>query len=81
MAGVEQRRAEIAQRIREARRERGLTQEQVAVILGCSRIKMNRVEQAQADLTVIELDLWVTFHFAGATVVPWHTGHGNTPSR
>lgn len=56
-AGVAQRRAEIAQRIRQARRQRGLTQEQVAEILGCSRIKMNRVEQARADLTVIELDM------------------------
>lgn len=55
--GLEQRRAEIAQRIREARRQRGLTQEQVAKLLGCSRIKMNRVERAQAELTVTELDL------------------------
>lgn len=25
-------------------------------MLGCSRIKMNRVEQGQADLTMMELD-------------------------
>jgi transcriptional regulator with XRE-family HTH domain len=54
---VEERRAEIAQHIRDARRERGLTQEQLARLLCCSRIKMNRVEHGQADLTVIELDM------------------------
>ena len=54
---MKQRRTEIAERIREARRQRGLTQEQVAELLGCSRIKMNRVEKARADLTVMELDL------------------------
>lgn len=51
-----QRRTEIAQRIRDARRQRGLTQEQTAELLGCSRIKMNRVERGRADLTVLELD-------------------------
>lgn len=55
--GVERRRIEIAQRIREVRRQRGLTQEQVARLLGCSRIKINRVEKARADLTTTEVDL------------------------
>ena len=53
---IRRRRAEIAQRIREARAQRGLTQEQAARLLGCSRIKLNRVERGRADLTALEID-------------------------
>jgi len=56
VGSVEQRRTAIARQIHAARRQCRLTQEQVAQIVGCSRIKMNRVERAQADLTVVELD-------------------------
>ncbi|MCL4294145.1 MAG: helix-turn-helix domain-containing protein [Anaerolineae bacterium] len=52
-----QRRTEIGRRIREARIQHHLTQTEVAEILGCSRIKLNRVENGKADLTALELDL------------------------
>lgn len=52
-----QSRTKIAQRIREARAQQGLTQEQVARELGCSRIKLNRVENGRADLTASEIDV------------------------
>ncbi|MCL4295592.1 MAG: helix-turn-helix transcriptional regulator [Anaerolineae bacterium] len=54
---VDQRRAEIASRIREARFQHGLTQEAMADLLGCSRIKWNRIENGKADLTALEIDL------------------------
>jgi transcriptional regulator with XRE-family HTH domain len=50
------RKMEIARQIRKARTRRGLTQIQVAEILGCSRIKLNRVEQGQAVLSSLEID-------------------------
>lgn len=54
---INQRRAEIAARLREARSQHGLTQEEVAELLGCSRIKWSRVENGKADLTALEIDL------------------------
>ena len=54
---IEQRREVIATRIRTARRLRDLTQEQLAELMGCSRIKINRVERALTDLTMPEADL------------------------
>jgi len=50
------RRSQIAERIRQARKLYGLTQTQAARMLGCSRIKMNRVEQGRTDLTALEID-------------------------
>jgi transcriptional regulator with XRE-family HTH domain len=52
-----QRRLEIGGRVREARSRHGLTQTQVADLLGCSRTKLNRVEQGKTDLTASEIDL------------------------
>ncbi len=54
---VDQRRAEIAERIREARSQCGMTQEEAAALLGCSRIKVNRVENGKAEFTTSQLDL------------------------
>ena len=53
---IDQRRLEIAQRIRKARSSSGMTQEEAAKILGFSRIKMNRIENGLAELSVLELD-------------------------
>ena len=53
---VQQRRTEIGHRLREARTHTGWTQEQAAEYLGCSRAKINRVEQGETDLTGIELE-------------------------
>jgi transcriptional regulator with XRE-family HTH domain len=46
---------EIARRVRTVRDERGWTQEDVAALLGCSRTKMNRIENGRAELTGSEL--------------------------
>ncbi len=51
------RRRQIAQRIREARRKHGWTQEQTAQFLACSRIKVNRVERGRAELSIAQLEL------------------------
>jgi transcriptional regulator with XRE-family HTH domain len=53
----DRRRTEIGRRIREARAQHHLTQMEVAEMLGCSRIKLNRVENGKADLTALEIDL------------------------
>jgi transcriptional regulator with XRE-family HTH domain len=52
-----QRRPEVGQRIRQIRTSRGWTQEQVAHYLGCSRRRVNRVEQGITDFGVFELEL------------------------
>ena len=54
---VQQRRPKIGLQIRKARAEKGWTQEQVALYLGCSRRRVNRVEQGITDFTVFELEL------------------------
>jgi transcriptional regulator with XRE-family HTH domain len=53
---VDQRCLEIGQRIRQARRHRDLTQDQLAELLGISRITMNRVERGRAELTMTQID-------------------------
>jgi transcriptional regulator with XRE-family HTH domain len=52
-----QRRPKIGQHIREARSQKGWTQECVASYLGCSRRRVNRVEQGITDFGVFELEL------------------------
>lgn len=52
-----QRRPEVGQRIREIRLSRDWTQAQVAHYLGCSRRRVNRVEQGITDFNVFELEL------------------------
>jgi transcriptional regulator with XRE-family HTH domain len=52
-----QRRPEVGQCIREIRTSRGWTQDQVAHHLGCSRRRVNRVEQGITDFGVFELEL------------------------
>jgi transcriptional regulator with XRE-family HTH domain len=52
-----QRRPEVGQRIRNARFQKGWTQERVASYLGCSRRRVNRVEQGITDFGVFELEL------------------------
>jgi transcriptional regulator with XRE-family HTH domain len=56
-AYLERRRREIGQRIREVRRRNHLSQEEVANHLGCSRLKMTRVENGQTEFSVVELEL------------------------
>lgn len=51
------RRPEIGQRVREARSKKGWTQERTALYLGCSRRRVNRVEQGITDFNVFELEL------------------------
>ncbi len=53
---LEQRRNEIAGRIREARSKRKWTQEQAAQYLGFSLSKYNRVERGGAELTLLEAE-------------------------
>ena len=52
-----QRRPAVGQRIRKARTISGWTQEHVAQYLGCSRRRVNRVEQGITDFGVFELEL------------------------
>lgn len=52
-----QRRVEIGRRIRKARLRQEWTQARVAKYLGCSRRRVNRVEQGITDLSVFELEL------------------------
>lgn len=50
------RRAEIARRIRQARRAARRTQGDAAEILGCSRVRLNRVERGLVDLSLPEAE-------------------------
>jgi transcriptional regulator with XRE-family HTH domain len=52
-----QRRVEIGQRVRQARLSQGWTQARVSSYLGCSRRRVNRVEQGITALSVFELEL------------------------
>lgn len=52
-----QRRPKVGQRIRDIRASKGWTQEQVAHYLGCSRRRVNRVEQGITDFGLFELEL------------------------
>lgn len=54
---LEKRRIEIGGCIRTVRRKHKWSQEQVAEFLGCSRAKVNRVENGTAEFTVGELEL------------------------
>jgi transcriptional regulator with XRE-family HTH domain len=56
-AQLAHRKHEIAQRIRQARRQRGWTQEQIAELLGCSRKRYNSMERGRTELRAIEIDL------------------------
>lgn len=56
-AYLQKRRYEIGQRIREVRRHANLSQEEVADYLGCSRLKVNRVEKGLTEFSVVELEL------------------------
>jgi transcriptional regulator with XRE-family HTH domain len=51
------RRPKIGQRIREVRSQIGWTQERTAHYLGCSRRRVNRVEQGMTEFGVLELEL------------------------
>ena len=53
---AQRRREEIAKRIRTARQQFGITQIEAAKLLGCSRIKLNRVERGKVDVSAVELD-------------------------
>lgn len=54
------RKEEITQRLRQVRRQRGWTQQQVADLLGCSRKRYNSVERGESELSVTEIDLLAT---------------------
>lgn len=56
-AYVLRRRPEIGRRIRAARMEKKWTQEGTAIYLGCSRRRMNRVEQGLTNFDIFELEL------------------------
>ena len=51
------RKAEIAQRIRLARRQTVWTQQQAADLLGCSRKRYNTIERGRGEFGVTEIDL------------------------
>jgi len=51
------RRSQLGTAVRQARRARGWTQEQVATYLGCSRRRVNRVEQGITEFSLFELEL------------------------
>lgn len=50
------RKLEIAQRIREARVKAHLTQEQAATLVPCSLKRYNRIERADGDLNLVEAE-------------------------
>lgn len=54
---VSRRRSQVGQQVRKARRNRGWTQERTALYLGCSRRRVNRVEQGVTEFTLFELEL------------------------
>lgn len=54
------RKEEIAKRLRQARRQKGWTQQKVADLLGCSRRRYNSVEWGESELGVTEIDLLAT---------------------
>ena len=54
---LQQSRKEIAQRVRQARRLKGWTQVQAADLLGCSRRRINIIEQGGGDIWASELAL------------------------
>ena len=69
--GLGARRVDIGQRIRAVRRHKRMSQEDVANYLGCSRMKVTRVEKGVSEFSVIELELLARFldvsilHFLG----------------
>jgi len=54
---AQQRRIEIGKQVRQVRRSKGWTQEQVAEYLGCSRRRVNRAKKGLADLHLFEIEL------------------------
>lgn len=52
-----QRRPQLGAVIRRVRQQKGWTQEQVAAYLGCSRRRVNRVEQGITEFSLFELEL------------------------
>ena len=71
---LQRRRAEIGKRVRAIRRQSGHSQEEVAAYLGCSRIKVTRVENGTTEFSVGELELLAEqfgvsiLHFLGIEV-------------
>jgi len=53
---LSQRKYEIAQRIKQARRQKGWTQQQTANFLDCSRKRYNSMERGLTELGATELD-------------------------
>ena len=70
-AYLQKRRRVIGQRIREIRRSSGMSQEDVANYLNCSRVKVHRVENGVTEFSVVELELLASqfdvtiLHFLG----------------
>lgn len=52
-----QRRPQLGAAIRRIRQQKGWTQERVAEYLGCSRRRVNRVEQGLTEFSLLELEL------------------------
>jgi transcriptional regulator with XRE-family HTH domain len=78
------RRADIGQRIRTVRRHKRISQEDVANYLGCSRMKVTRVEKGVSEFSVIELELLARFldvsilHFLGIELTVSFQGDPHT---
>lgn len=56
---IKRRRRELGETIKKSRSDSGWTQQQVANFLGCSRRRINRIEQGQSDFAISELELLV----------------------
>jgi transcriptional regulator with XRE-family HTH domain len=56
-AYLQQRRQEIGQRIKAIRRQKSMSQEEVANYLDCSRITVTRVENGTTEFSIGELEL------------------------
>ena len=56
-AYLQRRRREIGRRIKVFRRQKNMSQEEVADFLGCSRITVTRVENGVTDFSIGQLEL------------------------
>lgn len=54
---LQRRRQEIGRRIRAVRRQKNMSQEEVANYLGCSRITVTRVENGTTEFSIGQMEL------------------------
>lgn len=73
-AYLQRRRHEIGERLKAIRRQKNLSQEEVADYLGCSRITVTRVENGVTEFTIGQLELLAelfdvtVLHFLGLAI-------------